>query len=186
MSYHDAPAHLDQLLAAERNGVPLDMLFFWGHRPGRNGSPGPGCLSQWWPAPFTVAGRTFATAEHYMMWAKAVTFDNEAVARDVLATVDPRDAKRLGRSVAWFDEAVWAEHSWDAVLEGNRAKFGQHPNLRQFLLDTGDRVLVETSPVDSVWGIGLSADNPDAMRPSRWKGTNRLGFALMKVRSELR
>ncbi len=99
-------------MTAERNGVPLDMLFFSGHRPRRNDSPGPGCLSQWWPAPFAVAGRTFTTAEHYTMWTKAVTFDNEAVAREILATDDPRDAKRLGRSVAWFDEAVWTERSW--------------------------------------------------------------------------
>jgi len=72
------------------------------------------------------------------------------------------------------------------VLEDNRAKFNQHPDLRHFLLGTGGRILVEASPADAVWGIGMSVDDPDARRPSRWKGANRLGFALMQVRSELR
>lgn len=177
---------MNQLLAAERDGLSLDILFFWGHRSRRDGSLGPGCLSQWWPASFTVAERTFATAEHYMMWAKAVALGDEAIARDVLSTADPREAKRLGRSVTGFDEIVWAERSGEAVLEGNRAKFNQHPDLRHFLLGTGDRILVEASPADAVWGIGMSADDPDARRPSRWRGANRLGFALMQVRSELR
>ena len=69
------------------------------------------------------------------------------------------------------------------MCEGNRAKFAQHPNLRRFLLDTGNRILVEASPVDKIWGIGLAQDDPRAQNPLQWQGLNLLGFALMKVRA---
>jgi len=186
VSTRDPRTLMDELLAAERSGVRLDPVFFWGHTPRRDGSLGPSCLSQWWPAPFTIGTQTFATAEHYMMWVKAVTFDDESAARRILQTTSAQEAKWLGRSVHQFASAVWQRQSWGTVLDGNRAKFTQHPDLGQFLLGTGNQTIVEASPVDAEWGIGLSADDPDALQPSRWKGTNRLGFALMQVRSELR
>jgi ribA/ribD-fused uncharacterized protein len=72
------------------------------------------------------------------------------------------------------------------VVQGNYLKFSQHKALEQFLLQTHDRVLVEASPVDPVWGIGLAEDHPDVLHPSKWKGTNLLGFALMEVRDQLK
>jgi len=66
------------------------------------------------------------------------------------------------------------------------AKFSQHPELGQFLLATGERVLVEASPQDRVWGVGLTADDERAASPRTWRGLNLLGFALMEVRHRLK
>lgn len=163
----------------------MKYLFFWGHQPGRDGGVGKACLSQWWPAPFTLNGRTFATAEHYMMWGKAMLFDDEQSAERVLAAWHPKQAKDLGRGIANFDEQRWAEHRYQIVVAGNLGKFEQNPDERRFLLGTGDRVLVEASPVDAVWGIGLTADDPRAQDPATWRGLNLLGRALVEVRAAL-
>jgi ribA/ribD-fused uncharacterized protein len=163
----------------------VKFLFFWGHQPERDGSAGAGCLSQWWRAPFSVDGREFATAEHYMMWRKAMLFGDPTSAARVLEAPHPHAAKKLGGRVADFDEEVWKEHRFAIVVAGNLAKFGAHEDLRAFLLGTGDRILVEASPLDRIWGIGLSRDDPDATDPTRWRGLNLLGEALMRVRAEL-
>ncbi len=163
----------------------MSYLFFWGHRPERDGSVGKGCLSQWWPSPFEVDGHTFATAEHYMMWGKATLFGDDAVAARVLAAGDPKTAKDLGREVRGFDHATWEARRYGIVVAGNTHKFAQHDDLRAFLLGTGDRVLVEASPLDRVWGIGLAADDPRAADPARWRGLNLLGRALGDVRDVL-
>ena len=84
-----------------------------------------------------------------------------------------------------FDEQRWAEHRFEVVVAGNMAKFGQHPQLRDYLAGTGSRVLVEASPQDRVWGIGLAAGDERAGSPERWPGLNLLGFALMEVRRQL-
>ncbi len=170
------------LAAARAAGHRVKFLFFWGHRPERDGSVGAGCLSQWWPAPFTVDGITYATAEHYMMWRKATLFGDEVMAGRILVAPHPHAAKALGGRVARFDQQTWDEHRFAIVVAGNRAKFGQHPALREFLLGTGRRVLVEASPVDRIWGSRLSRDDPAAADPARWRGLNLVGFALMEVR----
>lgn len=157
-------------------------LFFWGHRPQLDGSIGPGCLSQWWPAAFTVDGRQYATAEHWMMWSKAMLFGDAEIAAQVLAAEHPNAAKTLGRKVRGFDETVWNDRRYAIVVDGSVAKFGQHPDLKRFLLGTGDRMLVEASPVDRIWGIGLAASDPRAADPDKWLGLNLLGLALMEAR----
>ena len=173
------------LADAIRAGERVKFLYFWGHRPNRDGSVGKGCLSQWWPAPFALAGQTFATAEHYMMWRKAMLFDDEDTAARILAATHPKQAKDLGRRIAGFDETQWVAHRYDIVVAGNHGKFSQHADLREFLLGTGDRVLVEASPLDAVWGIGLAAEDPRAEDPAQWPGHNLLGFALADVRTAL-
>ncbi|MEV4441443.1 NADAR family protein [Streptomyces sp. NPDC049577] len=166
-------------------GERVKYVFFWGHRPRRDGGVGSGCFSQWWPSPFTVDGVGYATAEHWMMAGKARLFgDAEAEAR-VLAAGHPKEAKDAGRSVRGFDEEEWARHRFELVVEGSVHKFGQHPELGAYLLGTGDRVLVEASPLDRVWGIGLAADDERAGDPARWRGLNLLGFALMEARQRL-
>ncbi|MEV0251590.1 NADAR family protein [Nocardia sp. NPDC050712] len=164
----------------------MKYLKFWGHQPQREGSIGSAALSQWWPAEFTVEGETFRSAEHYMMWGKAMLFGDTETAQRILAAGHPKQAKDLGRQVCAFDENAWNAARFDIVVAGNVAKFGQHPDLADYLLRTGDRVLVEASPVDRVWGIGLAADDPRAEDPSRWRGLNLLGFALMAARADLR
>ncbi|GAB3464980.1 NADAR family protein [Actinophytocola sediminis] len=174
-----------ELVLRMGQGQRVRFLFFWGHRPERDGRVGPGCLSQWWPAPFVVDEATFATAEHYMMWRKARLFGDQASAERILLTSDPRQAKELGRGVRGFDQHRWAACRYEIVVAASVAKFGQHPDLRDFLLGTGDRVLVEASPVDRVWGIGMAADDRRADQPTHWRGLNLLGFALTEAREIL-
>ncbi|TYB45268.1 NADAR family protein [Actinomadura chibensis] len=164
--------------AAEAGDV--EFLFFWGHR-----KRGPGYLSQWWPAPFTVDGTVYATAEHYMMAEKARLFGDEETAAAIVAASHPSEAKDLGRRVRGFAEDAWRDARVGIVTRGNEAKFGQNEELRDYLVGTRNRVLVEASPLDRVWGIGLAADDPRAGRPSAWPGLNLLGFALMTVRETL-
>jgi ribA/ribD-fused uncharacterized protein len=179
------PRSRDEAIAAERDGRRLRYLYFWGHRPNRDGSPGPGCLSQWWPVEFTEDGHVYASAEHYMMAHKAWLFGDVPAAAEILAADHPGAAKAAGRAVRDFDEARWNEHRFGIVVRGNLAKFGQHPELREFLIGTRERVLVEASPVDRVWGIGLTADDERAASPATWRGPNLLGFALMAARDIL-
>jgi ribA/ribD-fused uncharacterized protein len=176
----------DQLRLLIRDGARPKYLLFWGHQPTAGGGVGKGCLSQWWPAAFTVDGLVYPSAEHFMMAAKALLSDDTERAAQIRAAPHPGAAKKLGRQVRGFQEERWAAHRFDVVVAGNMAKFGQHPDLREFLLGTGDRVLVEASPRDRIWGIGLAADDERAASPHQWLGQNLLGFALMEVRHRLR
>jgi ribA/ribD-fused uncharacterized protein len=176
------PTSVEDLIASTG---PVNYLMFWGHQPQRDGSIGVGCLSQWWPAEFTVDGVHFRSAEHYMMWRKATLFGDSDTAGRIVAAGHPRDAKMLGREVAGFDEQTWADRRFEIVVEASRAKFGQNPDLRDWLVGTGDRVLVEASPEDRVWGIGLAASDERSADPRQWLGLNLLGFALMRARADL-
>ncbi|OIV37654.1 hypothetical protein BIV57_09795 [Mangrovactinospora gilvigrisea] len=180
-----APRDVAELAERTSRGETFKYLHFWGHTPKKDGSVSAACFSQWWQgAPFTVDGVEYATAEHWMMAGKARLFGDAAAEAKALAAGHPRDAKSAGREVRGFVEAVWERERFRLVVEGNRAKFGQHPELADFLAGTGARVLVEASPVDRVWGIGLAKDDPRAADPSRWRGLNLLGFALMEARDE--
>jgi ribA/ribD-fused uncharacterized protein len=112
-------------------------------------------------------------------------FGDEHAAARIRATTDPAKAKALGREVQGFDEQRWTAERFRIVVTGNLAKFGQHPDLREYLRSTGDKVLVEASPEDRVWGIGLAATDARAADPRTWRGQNLLGFALMEVRRRL-
>lgn len=179
-------ASREALIEAVRAGERVKYLHFWGHRPLPDGRVGASCLSQWWPSPFTVDGVEYATAEHWMMAAKARLFGDAEGERRVLAAGHPSEAKKAGRLVRGFDEEVWRRERFGIVVEGSVHKFAAHGELRSFLLDTGERVLVEASPVDREWGIGLAADAEGADDPVRWRGPNLLGFALMEARGRLR
>lgn len=174
------------LRAAVAAGESLEYLFFWGHTPKVPGRIDGSCLSQWYPAPFVVNGAVYPTAEHWMMAGKARLFGDDDALDAILAADDPGKAKALGRAVRGFDDARWEAHRVELVVEGNVHKFAQSPLLRAFLLATGDRVLVEASPRDRIWGIGIGASNEDARDPRRWRGENLLGFALMETRARLR
>jgi ribA/ribD-fused uncharacterized protein len=142
-------------------------------------------FSQWYPARFTVGGHTFSCAEQAMMHGKALLFDDPVIAERILATDVPREHKALGRTVAGFDEAVWRQHREDIVYRASRAKFTQDAELLRLLLDTGRTELVEASPFDRIWGVGLAATNPLIDDPSNWRGKNLLGRILTRLRDEL-
>jgi ribA/ribD-fused uncharacterized protein len=177
---------VDELLGVIRAGGRPKYLAFWGHQPPPGGGVGKGCFSQWWASSFTVDGETYGSAEHFMMAAKALLFGDVEMAGRIRDAPHPRRAKDLGRQVRGFDEQLWAERRFDLVVTGNLAKFGQHKELRDFLVGTGSRVLAEASPYDRVWGIGLAADHEHSASPEHWPGLNLLGFALMEVREQLR
>ncbi len=173
------------LLNAIDLGAEPKFLYFWGHTPVKPGEPGKHVFSQWFPSPFVVDDRLYKTAEHWMMAAKARLFGDEALVAQILDAPSPGVAKALGREVARFDQDAWEANRYDLVVQGNIHKFGQHPDLQDFLLTTGDRVLVEASPMDAIWGNGLPADHKAAAQPHCWRGLNLLGFALMEVRDHL-
>lgn len=121
-----------------------------------------------------------------MMAKKAELFGDKEMAVKIVAAKSPAEAKDLGRQVKNFNEAIWNEKRFEIVVEGNFHKFNQNEDLKAFLLDTKKRVLVEASPVDKIWGIGLTAESDKAENPLLWNGLNLLGFALMEVRDQLR
>ena len=102
------------------------------------------------------------------------------------SATNPALAKAAGRTVLDFDDTVWERERFEIVARGNTHKFAAHPDMREFLLRTGSRVLVEASPRDRVWGIGMGARNENAENPAAWRGLNLLGFALMEARERLR
>jgi len=164
----------------------VKFLFFWGHTKGPSQVVGDFCFSQWYASSFVVDGFYFKTSEHWMMAQKAKLFSNMDLFYKIIECNTPGEAKQLGRQVENFDEAVWIEHRFEIVRLGNIHKFTQNLALRDYLIQTGNRILVEASPVDSIWGIGLSKDSKDIEDVSKWIGLNLLGFALMEVRDFIR
>lgn len=168
-------------------------IFFWKRQ-------GPyAWASQWQKSPFTAMIAypnkepepvEFLSAEHWMMHSKALLFNDEHIARLVLEIgadtgADLKAVKDLGRQVRGFDETIWVEHRERIVKQGNVLKFEQNEELRRLLLETGDKILVEASPFDRIWGIGKSEKDINVNDTSRW-GLNLLGKILMEVRMEVR
>jgi ribA/ribD-fused uncharacterized protein len=170
---------------AEATHPKTKFQCFWGHRARKDGTMTQSCFSQWFPAPFEVDGAKYITAEHWMMAEKARLFGDSAIAQKIIAADTPGKAKSLGRQIKSFDAAKWDAAKFGIVVTGNLHKFRTHQQMADVLLKTGNKILVEASPVDPIWGIGLAASDPDAQRPERWKGENLLGFALMQVRDML-
>ena len=167
-------------------GRKRELCLFWGHQPSKDDSMTKSCLSQWWMKDFYAMANSYLCMEQYMMAAKAELFGDKEIRDQILTCSVQKYIKALGRKVRGFDQAVWDKFKYAIVLNGNWLKFSQNRELREFLLSTGDSVLVEASPYDNIWGIRLSANSPEAWDPFRWRGQNLLGFALMEVRDELR
>ena len=168
------------------HGNTKEMCHFWGHHPSKNGKITKSCFSQWWKQDFRARSHTFLYAEQYMMASKARLFGDDEILKQILACDNPKQIKDFGSKVRGFDEAVWNKFKYAIVLLGNWHKFNQNHDLQAFLLSTGDKVLVEASPYDNIWGIGLAENCTEAQDPMLWRGQNLLGFALMEVRDELR
>jgi ribA/ribD-fused uncharacterized protein len=178
--------NLAWLLDEIEAGKDFKFLFFWGHRNSSKNEIGKSCFSQWFELPFTVDNVTYKTAEHWMMAHKALMFDDLKTYDRIIDANTPGEAKELGRQVLSFDEIIWNDKRYDIVKLGNIHKFNQYPQYAEYLMNTGNRILVEASPVDKIWGIGLSKDDEDIENPYCWRGLNLLGFALMEVRDFLK
>lgn len=151
--------------------------FFW-----RSKSP----FSQWHASGFYVDNIYYKTAEHYMMWSKAMLFGDKDKAAEVLLCEEPREAKQKGREVSGFDKKVWDANCKKFVYDGNYAKFKQNANNHHALMSTGDTLLVEAAPNDAIWGIGIDEATAKKMSPDKWPGTNWLGEVLTELRENLK
>lgn len=148
-----------------------EMTLFWN-----------GPFSQWYPSNFTLGGVKYNCAEQAMMHLKALYFADFKTAEEIMKTDDPKTQKKLGRGVDGFDVEKWKEVAKKYVTAISYAKFNQNPLLKKELLDTRYRTLVEASPYDAIWGIGLGEEDPRAWDRNSWKGLNWLGECLMKAR----
>ncbi|MCY1046096.1 NADAR family protein [Corallococcus sp. bb12-1] len=157
-------------------GTQSRFTFFW-----QQGSP----FSQWHPCVFEVEGVRYTCAEQYMMAGKARLFGDTRVLEQVLRAATPKQHKALGRKVSPFDAGLWERERERIVYEGNHAKFTQHPSLLNALLATAGTELVEASPMDRIWGVGLSAEDPRIQDPATWRGMNLLGKVLTRLREDL-
>jgi len=145
----------------------------------------PGPFGQWTPSPFEIRGVTYNCAEQYMMAEKARLFEDTLTEARIMASGRPREQRKLGRRVAGFVAEQWEAERCRIVFEGNVAKFTQDLELKEALLATGERTLVEASPMDRIWGIGFAANAEEAHDPKQWNGLNLLGEVLMEVRDHV-
>lgn len=167
------------------NYPQFDFVFFWSHKPEKDGKITETCLSQWWKCSFVEDDITFCCAEQYMMYKKALLFEDYAIAKEILKQKSQKKIKELGRLVRNFDNKTWDEHKEEIVLRGNILKFSQNPELKEYLIGTGKKILVEASPYDKIWGVGMKKENDDIYFPQKWKGQNLLGFLLMETRDRM-
>ena len=155
------------------------FTFFWGGR-----APN-GLFSQWAPTPFEIDGVTYNCAEQYMMTEKARLFGDSATLAKIMSAVEPSDQKRYGREVKGFDKKVWDAAARDIVYKASYAKYTQNQDCYDAILATAGTTLVEASPHDTIWGIGLRSCDPRAKDRATWLGTNWLGETLTKVRDDI-
>lgn len=151
-----------------------NFYFFWS-----------GPFSQWKRATIVVDGQTYNCNEQYMMAEKARLFKDDLALAKIMSTDEPAVQKLAGRNVVGFDKVQWEQIARLVVYRANFAKFTQHSDLYSELQATGNKVIVEASPKDPIWGIGMDENHPDVTDPSKWKGTNWLGEAIMQVRNDI-
>jgi len=166
----------NSLLSVDDVSKENDFEFFWG-----------GIFSQWAKYNFVGSdGVTYNCAEQYMMANKAIVFQDLDSYTKIMASTDSREQKALGRKIKGFNDETWDKYKIDIVRMGTYLKFSQHPELKEYLLSTGNKIIVEASPYDRVWGIGLSETDPKRFDPKLWRGHNLLGFIITQVREQLR
>ena len=156
------------------------FVFFWGPEH-QNGE-----FSNWYPSPFVHDEIEYNCAEQFMMHKKAILFGDTEVAGLIMEQTDPKKQKFLGRQVRGFDQQQWMNVCVDVMVPGLVSKFTQDEDLLRIILETKDAILVEASPLDKIWGIGMDRKDPDATDPTKWKGLNLLGDALMRARDEIK
>lgn len=177
--------HLTWLTDKFDRGESLEFIFFRDHTSGPR-SQGEFMLSQWYPSPFSVNEIVYKSAGHWMMARKALLFGDREAFKKIIEADSTEQIRKLGHLINNFDEVKWAELRQEIVREGNFHKFNQSKKLRKFLLNTGDAILAEANPLDTIWGVGLSKDSRLIKNPYAWNGLNLLGFALMEIREYLK
>jgi len=160
-----------------------DYILFYGHTKDKKYA----CFSNWYHSPFKKDGVIYQNTEQYMMYKKALLMGDDVIALKILRNGDPKECKSLGRNVKNWDENKWVANREQIMYDGCMAKFSDSENetIKQELLSTYPKKLVEASPYDKIWGIGLSVTDERAKNEKEWKGLNLLGKTLDKVRDDL-
>lgn len=177
--------NIEWLIDKYENGENFKFLYFCGHTNKYHEIIGKFCLSQWYKSSFTVNGVIYKTSEHWMMANKALLFNDKECFEKIIISEEAKEAKDLGRSVKNYNEETWDELKFEIVKTGNIHKFNQNRDLGEYLLQSENKVIVEASPMDAIWGIGLSQDSQYINNLYAWRGLNLLGFALMETRDFL-
>ena len=170
--YHEC-IDIKQSLKEEK--MKDNYVFFWN-----------GIYSQWYNAPMSIDGVTYNCCEQYMMHQKALFFGDTEIAEKIMQTTHPSEQKQFGRQVKGFDKDKWDSVCIGIVYKGNYAKFTQNQGLKEQLLLTGNKILVEASPLDKIWGIGMAEADEGIENPANWKGLNLLGWSITLVRQEIK
>ncbi len=173
---------LESIRKSYESGQTYKYVFFWGHTQRADGKVDASCFSQWFPSCFEIGGVVYSCAEQYMMAEKARMFGDSAMLEAIMASKHPKEMKEFGRAVQSIDKTAWDNSCYAIVRDGNIAKFSQNPDFWAVLAATENHILVEASPRDRIWGIGMGKDNPNAENPLNWRGRNLLGFALTEAR----
>lgn len=155
------------------------IIYFW--RPNEIN----GWLSNWYPSEFIIEGKRFINTEHSFMWHKVMMFE-PGLETLILNASDPKKMKDIGQSVKNYNDTAWSAVRYDIMKAGLYQKFTQNPPLLAKLHNTGSDLLVEASPYDRIWGIGLDAVAASKVTQESWRGHNLLGKALMETRACLR
>lgn len=150
------------------------FIFFWGS-----------IYSQWCPSPIVIDGVNYNCTEQYMMAKKALMFSDFDAYREIMLEKQPALQKAMGKRVKGFDKVIWEVYCRKIVYDANYAKFTQNKGMRDELMGTIGKEIVEASPEDKIWGIGMHETHPDIEDKSKWQGTNWLGEAIMQVRNTL-
>jgi hypothetical protein len=150
------------------------FVFFWG-----------GPFSQWHLSKFNIDGIEYNCCEQYMMAEKVRMFNDNISLKEIMKSSNPKEQKKIGREVKGFIVDDWEKVARDIVYKGNWAKFTQNKKLKDILIQTKGKTLVEASPYDKIWGIGLDEKDPRALDKEKWLGKNWLGEVLTKVREDI-
>ena len=148
--------------------------FFWS---------GQSLFSNWTDTLFVWNNRKLHNAETGMMIQKALLFKDMPAVKRMMIHQNPRLVKHIGRTVENFDKDIWHEKCVDLVVEILLCKFSQNADCKEELLSSGNKVIVESSVYDNIWGIGLATNDDRILDEANWKGLNLLGEALMKTRT---
>ena len=144
-----------------------------------------GYLSNWYLSDFYVSSIQYSSMEQYMMYQKALLFEDRKIAEQILNTQNVGKIKALGRSVKNYEDILWNGMRQLIVYQGLLEKFRQNAELKEKILATQDHILAECAVQDRIWGIGLSMKDERRFDMNEWQGQNLLGFSLMRVRTVL-
>ena len=162
------------------NDKEVDAIFF--HKPEEDY----GWLSNWYRSDFELDGIKYSSVEQYIMYQKCVLFGDVESAEKVMNAEYPDEQQSIARNATGYIENAWRGYRQIIAQKALFAKFSQNEDLKEKLLATGDAWLVECARTDKNWACGISLYDDQRFDASKWFGMNILGFALMKVRDEIR